>query len=719
MPYRKTHMFLPLALQTILPAVLTGAFMLAERRDPKWRALSPKIQQAVIGVAFGLAAIFATETGVRVIDGGVTNVRDAAPVVAGLVFGAPAGIIAGVLGAAERWLCVLWGGGHTTRLACTLGTLVAGFGPAALRVFVFENRRPVFGYAFAIGLTTEVVHMMLVLLTNMDNLVVAFNYVEECAGLMISLCALACGLAVIGQSFINHEKIAVRPPRLVDDLGVRLFCIIFFAFLVVTGFTVQIAGQLTQDSSGSVNVLHVITYLMVFMEILVHTALFIVLFQLLRKRVVGNLAKVEQGMDAIAEGNLDTRVNVHTHQEFVNLSNDVNAMVDALKGYISEAEHRRDTELELARQIQRSALPNVFPPFPERGDFDLFASMDPAREVGGDFYDFFLYDQSTLVFLVADVSGKGVPAALFMMKAKAEIHSLMESGLDPDEAFTKANSSLCQDNASEMFVTAWLGKLDLATGTLTFANAGHNPPLLKRAGGSWEYLKMERPNLFLAGMDGVRYRKQTLSLGPGDRLFLYTDGVTEAQAADGCMFGENLLLQQLNSTDGDSPRRACENALAAVRSFAQGAEQSDDITMLAVDIYALRGVDHLMTRADDASIELMRAFFAERLPRLGASTVTLNRVQVAVDEVYSNICHYSGATRAVGAVSRAGNELSIEFADNGAAFDPTAAPEPDTTLSVEDRPIGGLGILMLRKMAKRMDYVRAGDTNILTLSFKL
>lgn len=707
-----------LVIQTVLPALLTGLFVLAERRGA-WEGRPAWAKQVVAGVLFGLVAVLATETGVPVVDGGVVNVRDAAPLVAGLAIGAPAGVIAGVIGAAERWLCVLWGGGATTRLACSAATLVAGLAAAAMRRLLFDDRRPPFLYALGIGVTTEVLHMLLVLLTNMGNLAVAFAYVEECSVLMICLNGLATGLALVGQSYLSHESLRVSPPNLISDLGIRLFSIILAAFLLVTAFTFRVTSQLAAAPADGVNVAHVMLYLTVFMEIIVHTALFIVLFQLLRHRVVDNLAHIEEGLDSIAAGNLDTQVDVRTHQEFSKLSDDLNSTVDVLKGYIDEAERRMDADLALARRIQSSALPSVFPPFPERHDFDLYASMDPAREVGGDFYDFFLLDSHTLVFLVADVSGKGVPAALFMMQAKTELHALMESGLDVDEAMTEANRHLCEVNDSGMFVTAWLGRLDLAVGELAFANAGHNPPLLRHADGTYDYLRVSRPNLFLAGMEGTRYRRNVLRVDPGDSLFLYTDGVTEACDPSEAMYGEKRLLNDLNELGCAGPRQTCEGIAGRVAAFADGAEQSDDITMLAVDVAALRSRDRIVTQANLESIALVRDFFEERLPKLGASPRVANRVQVAVDEAYSNICNYGHATRAVASIIRKGADLLVEFADDGVPFDPTQAPEPDLTLPVEERPVGGLGIHMLRRMTRSMEYARADETNILTLTFEL
>ena len=241
-------------------------------------------------------------------------------------------------------------------------------------------------------------------------------------------------------------------------------------------------------------------------------------------------------------------MDVRSHVEFEDLSDDINFTVDTLKRYIADAAARIDAELAFAKAIQHSALPSVFPPYPNRKEFDIWATMHTAKEVGGDFYDFYFVDDDTLAFLVADVSGKGIPAAMFMMQSKTLLKSCAESGMSVEEVFTNANAKLCEGNEADMFVTAWMGYLNLKTGLLTFANAGHNPPLVKHADGSFSYLK-SRAGFVLAGMDSVRYRKNELQLEPGDVLYLYTDGVTEANNSGNELYSEERLLSLLNAQE--------------------------------------------------------------------------------------------------------------------------------------------------------------------------
>lgn len=317
------------------------------------------------------------------------------------------------------------------------------------------------------------------------------------------------------------------------------------------------------------------------MQILIFGTLFIMIFFLVRRLVVRNIHKINVSLSAITDGNLDTVVDVRSHVEFDSLSNDINATVDTLKRYIKEAEERIDAELAFAKAIQHSALPTVHPLYDNRKEFDIFASMHTAKEVGGDFYDFYFIDEDHLAFLIADVSGKGIPAAMFMMRSKTIIKSYAESGMSVEEVFTLANEKLCEGNDAGMFVTAWMGILNIRTGKILFANAGHNPPLVKHADGTFEYLK-SRAGFVLAGMDGVRYRKNELDLSPGDAIYLYTDGVTEATDLNDELYGEDRLHAVLQKYKDESMEVICSEIKKDVDLFAGEAPQFDDITMLAL-----------------------------------------------------------------------------------------------------------------------------------------
>ena len=275
-------------------------------------------------------------------------------------------------------------------------------------------------------------------------------------------------------------------------------------------------------------------------------------------------------------------------RELADLGSSIDAMETDMVRYMENltkatAEKERIVaDLSLASTIQENSIPNSFPAFPERTDFDIYASMDPAREVGGDFYNFFLIDDDHLFAVIGDVSGKGIPGALFMMVSNILISDRTRLGGTPAEILTYVNHELCAHNKAEMFVTVWLCILELSTGTLTAANAGHEYPALKRGGGAFELFK-DRHGFVLGGLDGAKYREYVLHLEPGDRIFVYTDGVPEATADDNGMFGTDRMLEALNEEPDADPERLLKNIRAAVDDFVDGAEQFDDLTMLCLE----------------------------------------------------------------------------------------------------------------------------------------
>ena len=232
-------------------------------------------------------------------------------------------------------------------------------------------------------------------------------------------------------------------------------------------------------------------------------------------------------------------------------------------------------------------LPNIFPAFPDRRDFDVYAAMDPAKEVGGDFYDFFLIDETHLGMVMADVSGKGVPAALFMMIAKILVQNFAMTGRSPAEVLQAVNDQICANNREEMFVTVWMGILDTATGRIAAANAGHEYPAVMTPGRGFELIK-DKHGFVIGGMEGLTYREYEMTLTPGSKLFLYTDGVPEATDGDNEMFGTDRMLEALNRDPDAPPKEILRNVRRAVDEFVRDAEQFDDLTMLCL---AFRGGD--------------------------------------------------------------------------------------------------------------------------------
>ena len=287
-------------------------------------------------------------------------------------------------------------------------------------------------------------------------------------------------------------------------------------------------------------------------------------------------------------GNHFEKLNIRTGDEIENLSLTMQEMERDLDAYmknltrITAERERISTELSLATRIQADMLPNIFPAFPERPEFDIYAVMDPAKEVGGDFYDFFLIDDDHLCLVIADVSGKGVPAALFMMISKILVQNVAMTGLNPAGILEIVNHQICANNREEMFVTIWLGILGISTGILTAANAGHEYPVIMEPEGSFSVHK-DKHSFVIGGMDGMLYHNYTIPLQPGARLFVHTDGVTEATDAGHNLFGTERMLEALNQNKDGSAKEVIQGVLEAVESFVAGAEQFDDITMLCIE----------------------------------------------------------------------------------------------------------------------------------------
>ena len=383
---------------------------------------------------------------------------------------------------------------------------------------------------------------------------------------------------------------------------------------------------------------------------------------------------------------------------------------------------RISTDLDLASSIQANMLPNIFPAFPDRDDFDIYASMTPAKEVGGDFYDFFMVDEDHLAMVIADVSGKGIPAAMFMVIAKTLIKDHAQLGLTPSMVFTKVNDTLCEGNEAGLFVTAWMAMVELSTGKMVYANAGHNPPVIMK-NGKIDYLRCP-PGFVLAGMEGYDYREFELDLNKGDKLFLYTDGVTEAANGEHKLYGEERLINTLKSLEIQG---GCADVIRQVRQdidlFVGDEEQSDDLTMLAIHYmpkhFESTLTEKLMIKNDVQDVSKFSAFMKSVLKKLNIEKSLARQLRLAVEEAVVNVIDYAYPSGIEGDIEihvmSDGGTLKTIIIDSGVAFDPTAKEKADTSLSAEDRQIGGLGILLVRELMDAINYERENGKNILTL----
>ncbi len=785
----------------IIPLIVSiSLYLVFKKYNPKYWT-----KQIIAGIVFGILAILGTEFGIEV-SGATMNARDASPLCAGLIFGAPAGIISGLIGGIERWFSVYWGVGAYTRVACTISTIITGFLGAILKKEMFENKIPPYQHAFVIGIVAETIHMMMVFITNTEDVTKAFSVVKTCTIPMVMVNSLAVMLAVFVINRIEKKQNQEQEPKkksisemfmagmlalvsvalivttifidnlqgqaskgqandvlrvaledienkvshsssdhlieiarsiasiaesdadlpidvLVQNYGVAEINIIdkngviiesnnpsyigfsmfsndqsrnFMALLessdevvqpygptsfdknvyrkyagrkISDGKIVQVAydakelqediiheindiaeyrhvnkngslmvvdsnGTIISDNYGNVGktlsdlgvsfntegynekTLYKVdindesyyfmytttegytifstmteeeiseskelsTYLNIYLETIVFGGLFVLTYFMIKGLIVDKVQSIDKSLEKIASGDLDTVVNIRNTAEFDSLSTAINTTVDAMKDLIDQANKRIDDELQYAKDIQASSLPSVFPPYPDRKEFDIYALMDPAKQVGGDFYDFYLLDRHTLIFLVADVAGKGIPAALFMMKAKSILKTYATAGIAIEDCFTNGNFNLCDGNDAGMFVTAWMGCLNTETGELIYSNAGHNKPLIRRKNGDFEFLQGPA-GFVLGGMEGIAYKRQTITLEPGDEIFIYTDGVVEATNVNQELYGNDRLQNALNKHKEDNAMNLIDHIKEDVDAFYEGAPQFDDITMLSV-----------------------------------------------------------------------------------------------------------------------------------------
>ena len=325
--------------------------------------------------------------------------------------------------------------------------------------------------------------------------------------------------------------------------------------------------------------------LLVFVVVIVETLyLNWTLLHPIRQIVTETTRFAEQGVT----NQIKLQEKISNQDEIGTLAASIDRMEEEIQDYVEEmtkitAEKERiGTELSLAAKIQASMLPHEFPPFPDRKEFDIYACMDPAREVGGDFYDFFFIDDDHLCLVMADVSGKGIPGALFMMISKVILQSCAMLGQPAGEILTKTNEAICSNNQADMFITVWIGILEVSTGKMVCANAGHEYPVLKRADGTFELFK-DRHGFVIGGMEGIKYKEYELNLNPGDKLFVYTDGVPEAMDIDLALFGTGRMVDALNTDPDASPKQMLHNVRNAGDVFVKDAEQFDDLTMLGFE----------------------------------------------------------------------------------------------------------------------------------------
>jgi sigma-B regulation protein RsbU (phosphoserine phosphatase) len=484
---------------------------------------------------------------------------------------------------------------------------------------------------------------------------------------------------------------------------------------------------------------------------LLSAAMLCLVYYVISKLINAPIKQLTLDVSRLALGNLDTRIEINSKDELGLLAETFNKMTSDLKISIEEnvrerAEKERiEAELNVAAAIQASMLPGIFPPFPDKIEFDLYASMLPAKEVGGDFYDFYFIDKDNLALVIADVSGKGVPAALFMVIAKIMIKDC-SSCKSPKSIFESVNKKLCESNEADMFVTAFMGIYNISSGKFAYVNAGHNPPLVKKHNGVYDFLETE-PCFVLAWMENAKYIEKEINLEPGDVLYLYTDGVTEAMNTNRELFSEQRLLAALNANRDSPPEELLSAIKLEVDNFADGTEQADDITMLALKVNGTAGyseempenaVKKLEIKASLENLNTVLGFVNTELEQRGCPPHIKGEIDVAVEEIFMNIANYayvqeysagqvltSVVPEKRGSLPDTGNtvilisvtsKVIIRFEDTGRPFNPLEQAAPDFNIPPVERKPGGLGVFLVKELMDNIEYSRIENKNILVMT---
>jgi sigma-B regulation protein RsbU (phosphoserine phosphatase) len=396
-------------------------------------------------------------------------------------------------------------------------------------------------------------------------------------------------------------------------------------------------------------------------------------------------------------------------------------------GIIEAQKDRMEEELNVGRDIQMSMVPQKFPAFPDRDEFSIHAALHPAREVGGDFYDFFFIDENRLCLCVGDVSGKGVPAALFMAVSRTLIKARANDDRSTASILTRINDEISRDNKAYMFVTLFVAILNTVTGEMVYTNAGHNPSYIRKTDGDLERLdNLHGP--VVGAKEGLAYKEDRVLLSKGDTLLMYTDGVTEARNLQKEFFEEERLKELLSGYEFDSAEAVVDTTVSAVKQFEDGADQFDDITVMALQFLRQPEVGEIpildMTLKNELTeIDRFKESFNAFSEENGIPTQIRRELNVVFDDLLNNVVSYAYQDDEEHAievrVEAAGERMVASIADDGIPFNPFDADTPDTSLALEDRAIGGLGIHLILNVMDKVSYQRRTDKNVLTMVKKL
>ena len=506
-------------------------------------------------------------------------------------------------------------------------------------------------------------------------------------------------------------------------------CYILYKPLADTGWSVGLVCPSQDIFSGYYHLVNTVVGI-----VIIGLVLMLMVFSGIISKQMEPLEELAYQAETIASGRFDEELSDldrndeigQLSKSFHNMQQSLVKQIEELK-VINEQKGRIEGELKIARDIQMAMLPKIYPPYPERNDLDVFGQLTPAKEVGGDLFDFYIRDEK-LFFCIGDVSGKGIPASLYMVVTKALFRTVSGHESSPERIIYALNEVLSRDNDSNMFVTLFVGVLDLPSGRLHYCNAGHDAPLL--IGHTGAGLLPVDSNLPVGVMTGWKFSKQETLMDPDTTIFLYTDGLNEAENINHQQFEMSRVIEvahKLQKENNFKPTVIVKEMTDAVHQFVGDADQSDDLTMMALQ-YTKRQENITYQRSLTLTNDLKRVprlntFIDEVCEANGFDMATTMQINLAIEEAVVNVMNYAYPKDTKGDITIEAKanktELSFIISDTGKPFDPTAKAEVDITLSAEDRAIGGLGIHLIRQIMDHINYERVDGHNILTLIKKL
>ncbi len=526
-------------------------------------------------------------------------------------------------------------------------------------------------------------------------------------------------ILTLGKNMIEGKK----GEAVIDNDGVKSY--VYYGPISRTGWSLAVVLP-EEEIFGA---LHRIRSMVIVITVLGLLLLFFFCWRIVH-RIARPLHTFAHSARAIAHGDFSAQLpEITSRDEMKELSDSFGYMQRELVNYIGElqdttsAKEKIESELRIAREIQMGMIPKIFPPIPNRSEFDLYAVLHPAKEVGGDLYDFFM-DGDELYFAIGDVSGKGVPASLFMAVTRSLFRSISNHTHEPAQIIAQLNNAVSENNEANMFVTLFVGVLETKTGHLSFCNAGHNPPVLALPGEPCRFMET-LPNIPIGVMEDFPFRQQECTLPDGTMWLGYTDGVTEAENCTDVLYGEPRLLATAETLRERSPREIVAAVVADVDAHVLDNPPSDDITLLVIAFDrnkekkepALQ--ESITLKNETPELERLAGFIETCSERMDLPMPLAMKLDLALEEAVANVILYAYPGQTDQSVEidleRRGELLTLRITDSGIPFDPTAREEPDLSLGAEERPIGGLGIFLVRQLMDSVEYERRDNRNILTM----